>query len=216
MWWFETTDWPARWQCGIWPWWLGWGTICSNLMITGAYYLIPGLMLYLIRKKPELVHSHKKLAIWFAMFVIMCGTTHAMDALSYWWPAYRFNLLVRFGTAVVSVYTLALLWASRLSLLNYCGPEAVQKLLDERNEAVRKLQATNRLLEAQAARDHRQLQEFEKDLSDVRVQAVKLEQMDDDGLRAIGDQIRKKIHEIRGHTPISLAHVIAKAGEEIP
>ena len=35
----------------------------------------------------------------------MCGSTHIVDALMFWWPGYRLNALLRVVTALVSVAT---------------------------------------------------------------------------------------------------------------
>ena len=37
-----------------------------------------------------------------AAFILACGSTHLLDAITFWFPAYRLNALVRFITGVVS------------------------------------------------------------------------------------------------------------------
>ncbi|RYZ61961.1 MAG: PAS domain S-box protein [Chitinophagaceae bacterium] len=41
----------------------------------------------------------------FAAFILACGSTHLLDAVTFWFPAYRLNALVRFITGVVSWIT---------------------------------------------------------------------------------------------------------------
>jgi signal transduction histidine kinase len=40
----------------------------------------------------------------FLAFVILCGLTHLVDALLFWWPAYRLSAILRFVTAIVSIF----------------------------------------------------------------------------------------------------------------
>ena len=41
----------------------------------------------------------------FGAFILLCGLTHFIDAMMFWWPAYRLNGLLRFLTACVSWLT---------------------------------------------------------------------------------------------------------------
>jgi len=41
---------------------------------------------------------------------MLCGTTHLIDAMVFWWPAYRLGALIRFLTGVVSLFTVYALY----------------------------------------------------------------------------------------------------------
>ena len=114
---FGTESWPPRWVCGKWTDFHGWLYICSDLAIWVAYFTIPAFLFYLLRKKKDIPLP---LVFWmFMAFIILCGTTHLVDALMFWWPAYRLNGLVRFITALVSwitVYMLARILPDALNL----------------------------------------------------------------------------------------------------
>jgi signal transduction histidine kinase len=101
---FATNKWPARWNCGQWSDFHGWLYIISDLMIWVAYFLIPYFIFDYLRKKRESL-KFSRIYFLFASFILLCGTTHFIDAMMFWVPMYRLSALVRFGTAVVSMVT---------------------------------------------------------------------------------------------------------------
>jgi PAS domain S-box-containing protein len=105
---FDTADWPPRWYCGNWTDFHGWLYIISDLLIWSAYFAIPITILRFISRR----HDAKFVRAYFlfAAFILACGTTHFLDAATFWFPAYRLNALVRFVTGVVS-------WATVLYLI---------------------------------------------------------------------------------------------------
>ena len=100
---FDTSDWPPRWHCGTWLSFHGWFYIISDLCIWGAYYAIPFLIIRVITKKQKKQFS--KIYWLFATFILACGFTHLLDAITFWYPMYRLNALARCITAVVSWIT---------------------------------------------------------------------------------------------------------------
>ncbi|MFC5284748.1 sensor histidine kinase [Pedobacter alpinus] len=100
---FNTNDWPARWNCGTWSDFHGWLYIISDLTIWAAYFAIPILLLVIIKKRKDIPFLN---IFWlFIAFILLCGLTHFIDAIIFWWPAYRLSALLRFFTALVSVIT---------------------------------------------------------------------------------------------------------------
>jgi signal transduction histidine kinase len=104
----NTSDWPARWHCGTWTDFHGWLYIISDIFIWGAYFAIPVLLFRILNKRREV--PFLKIFWLFIAFILLCGTTHLIDAIIFWWPAYRLSALVRFFTAVVSVTTVFALY----------------------------------------------------------------------------------------------------------
>ena len=100
---FDTSDWPPRWHCGNWTEFHGWLYIISDLLIWSAYFAIPlAILRYISRKvNAKFVRAY----FLFAGFILACGSTHLLDAISFWFPAYRLSALVRFITGVVSWIT---------------------------------------------------------------------------------------------------------------
>ncbi|WP_221393801.1 ATP-binding protein [Dyadobacter sp. NIV53] len=104
----NTNDWPPRWYCGNWTDFHGWLYILSDIGIWAAYFAIPFLLLKLIRKRKDI--PFHRVFLLFIAFILLCGLTHLMDAIIFWWPAYRLSALIRLATAIVSVFTVYALY----------------------------------------------------------------------------------------------------------
>jgi two-component system, chemotaxis family, sensor kinase Cph1 len=155
---FETNLWPARWQCGSWSDFHGWLYIISDIMIWVAYFMIPVIILqYFTKKKPGILFH--KAYILFAAFILLCGTTHFLDAVMFWVPMYRLNALVRFVTGVVSLITVYHL----IKLLPVAFKQKtnleLEREIQKREEAERKLAEANKGLAAFAYVASHDLQE---------------------------------------------------------
>ncbi len=75
----------------------------SDSLITLAYYSIPLTLTSLIRQRRDLPFTQ---IFWlFAAFIVACGTTHALEVLTIWYPAYWVSGVFKGLTAVVSLYT---------------------------------------------------------------------------------------------------------------
>ncbi len=100
---FSADDWPARWVCGEWSSFHGWLYITSDIAIWLAYFIIPAIIIFFIQKRQNLPFLP---VFWlFGAFIILCGSTHLIDAMMFWWPGYRLSALLRVLTAMVSVAT---------------------------------------------------------------------------------------------------------------
>jgi PAS domain S-box-containing protein len=97
---FDTSDWPPRWHCGKWTEFHGWLYIISDILVWSAYFAIPLIIIRYISKK----HDARFIRIYFlfAGFILACGATHFFDAVTFWWPLYRVNALVRAVTGILS------------------------------------------------------------------------------------------------------------------
>ncbi len=95
--------WPARWNCGIWTDFHGWMYIISEVVIWAAYFAIPVLLVRLVMAKKDI--PVPKVFWLFGAFILLCGTTHLVDAIIFWFPIYRVSAFLRAITAVVSLAT---------------------------------------------------------------------------------------------------------------
>jgi PAS domain S-box-containing protein len=97
---FDYSDWPPRWHCGKWSEFHGWLYIVSDLLVWSAYFAIPFIIIRYISKKHDA--RFIRLYFLFAGFILACGATHFFDAVTFWYPVYRVNALVRAITGILS------------------------------------------------------------------------------------------------------------------
>src|SRR5687768_5395693 len=91
-----------RWDPGV-----VWLHVVSDLLIAFAYYLIPISLIYIVRRRRDLVYPWM---FWlFGLFILACGTTHLMNVFVIWQPWYRLDGLIKLVTALASVPTAILL-----------------------------------------------------------------------------------------------------------
>ena len=105
---FNTSGFPPRWHCGLWTSGHGWLHILSDLSIWAAYYTIPLILLHFVHRRRDV--PFRGIFLLFGAFILACGTTHLLDAVMFWWPAYRLGGVVKLATAIVS-------WATVLALV---------------------------------------------------------------------------------------------------
>jgi PAS domain S-box-containing protein len=86
----------------------GWLHILSDLGVWTAYLAIPCVLgFFALRRRDTPFRG----IFWlFGAFILACGTTHLMEAIIFWWPAYRLAGLIKLVTAMVS-------WATVIALV---------------------------------------------------------------------------------------------------
>lgn len=152
---FDTSDFPARWSCGVWSDAHGTLHIASDVAVFLAYISIPCILIYLMRKRPDLPFPR---VFWlFAAFILACGLTHLMEASLFWYPMYRVSGLLKALTAVVSWATVLTLAPTVKKALEMPGLAVVNARLEGEIEQRKRAEAE---LQAQAGR----LQEHNSEL----------------------------------------------------
>ena len=171
---FDTHLWPARWHCGQWTTFHGWLYIISDLMIWLAYFLIPVIILnYFSKRKSRL--KFEKVYFLFAAFILLCGITHFLDAMMFWVPVYRFNALIRFITAGVSMMTVFYLIKILPEAFKQKTSLELENEIAKRKEAELKLEEANNGLKAFAYVASHDLQE---PLRKIRLYTSRLNEVD--------------------------------------
>jgi two-component sensor histidine kinase len=94
--------------CYLWESTLVWLHVSTDSLIALAYYVLPVLLVYVVRKRTDLPFNW--MFCLFGAFIVACGTTHAVAVLNLWVPAYWLAGAVKAATATVSLLTAALLW----------------------------------------------------------------------------------------------------------
>ncbi len=94
--------------CYLWRPDILWLNVGSDVMIAAAYYSIPLALFLFVQRRHDLTF---RWVFWlFAAFILLCGTTHILGAVTVWDPLYRLQGWVKLLTAGVSVATAILLW----------------------------------------------------------------------------------------------------------
>src|SRR5215468_1843404 len=121
---FDTSGFPPRWECGSWTDAHGWLHILSDLGIWSAYFAIPCLLVYFVLRRRDIPFPT---IFWlFGAFILACGTTHLMEAIIFWHPAYRLAGLIKLVTAIVSWGTVIALVPIVPKVLSLRSPEELE------------------------------------------------------------------------------------------
>lgn len=159
---FDTSDWPARWQCGTWTDFHGWLYITSDLLVWSAYFAIPFIIIRYISKKHDA--RFIRLYFLFAGFILACGATHFFDAVTFWYPVYRINALIRFITGLLSWITV--LYLIRLLPLAFSlrSSRELEAEVEQRKKAEAQVRELNNTLERKVQQRTLELERKNKEL----------------------------------------------------
>ncbi len=177
---FDTSDFTARWTCGLWSAGHGWLHILSDLGVWSAYFTIPLVLAYFLARRKDL--PFRGLFVLFGAFILLCGTTHLMDAALFWWPAYRLAGVLKFVTAVVSWTTVLALFRVVPVVLTMRTPEELEREIAARKQAEELLQRSNADLE-------RRVEERTTDLTNVMIALRDERELLGTTLASIGDAV---------------------------
>jgi len=142
---FDTSDFPERWKCGRWTEGHGWLHIASDLGVWSAYLAIPCVLLFFFLRRNDL--PFRKVFLLFGAFILLCGATHLMEAIIFWWPAYRLAGVLKLCTAIVSWGTVFALIPIVPKVLALRSPEELEREIVARKQAEEALQRINTDLE---------------------------------------------------------------------
>ncbi|MEI7686118.1 MAG: ATP-binding protein [Planctomycetota bacterium] len=146
---FDGSDFSPRWFCGRWTAIHGWLHILSDIGVWSAYLAIPFVLGFFIFRKSDL--PFRGVFVLFGMFILACGMTHLMEAVIFWWPAYRLLGLIKLITAVVSWTTVLALIPIVPKALAMRSPEELAREIDARQHAEGALRRINAELEQRVA-----------------------------------------------------------------
>ena len=93
----------AHGYCFLWKRELVWLHVGSDFLIALAYYSIPLLLIYFIRRRQDV--PFQGIFLLFSAFILSCGTGHLLEIWTLWHPDYWLAGLIKAITAIVSLYT---------------------------------------------------------------------------------------------------------------
>jgi signal transduction histidine kinase len=140
--------------------------VVSDALIALAYYSIPLTLVYLVRRRKDLVFDW--IFLCFAAFIVACGTTHLMEIYNIWHPTYWLSGAIKAITAAVSIVTAILLMRLVPKALALPSPTQLRNANDslrteikERTMAVERAESLNNKLATQASQLEESNQELE-------------------------------------------------------
>ncbi|MEI6068467.1 MAG: PAS domain S-box protein [Methylococcaceae bacterium] len=116
--------------CLSWSPALLWLHVSSDLLITLAYFSMPLALVYFIRKRGDLPYPW--MFALFAGFIIACGTTHLLSAITIWIPFYWLDGWIKAFTAVISVAAAVVMFWATPRLLSLASPAKLQAEIQQR------------------------------------------------------------------------------------
>jgi PAS domain S-box-containing protein len=120
---------PPHGFCLLWQPELIWLHGVSDAVIGTSYFIIPLALAYFVRKHKDLAFGR---IFWmFAAFILACGTTHFVEVLTLWYPAYGVQGLIKAVTAITSLVTAAMLWPLVMRALAFPTPAELRHVSDE-------------------------------------------------------------------------------------
>jgi signal transduction histidine kinase/CheY-like chemotaxis protein len=129
--------------CLLWDPGLIWTYALSDAGIGLAYFSIPVALAAIARNRSDLVFSP---LLWlFAAFILLCGTTHWIDVLTLWTPAYGIGAAVRVATALASVFTAIALWMLLPDAVTFPTPEQMREANAELKSTQERLQQAQKM-----------------------------------------------------------------------
>jgi len=138
--------------CLAWDPELVWLHVVSDALIAGSYYSIPAALVIFAIKREDL--PFPSIFGLFAAFILACGTTHLLGAVTLWEPLYRLDGAVKGATALVSLPTAGVLWYLLPKALALPSPAQLESAnrsllheIEERKRVERQLREMNLMLD---------------------------------------------------------------------
>ena len=126
-----------------------WLNVISDSLIALAYYLIPFLLFYYTRKRRDI--GFHWIFVAFGTFILACGTTHLLGAVTVWNPVYRLDGVVKAITAIASIATFAMLGRMMPALIRIPSPAQLAGEIEDRRAAEAEILTMNAELEGRVA-----------------------------------------------------------------
>lgn len=82
--------------------------VVSDSSIAIAYYSIPIALIYFVLKRTDF--AFPSIFVLTGLFILACGTTHAMSVWTLWYPDYRVDGGIKAITALLSIGTGVAIW----------------------------------------------------------------------------------------------------------
>ncbi len=127
---FTSGDFMPHGHCYFWRADVLWLNVFSDAIIALAYYSIPIILIYFVLRRKDIPFNW--LFLMFGAFIFLCGTTHVVNILTVWIPAYRMEGVVKLTTALVSIATAVSMVPLIPRILSFPSVEMANKMLSQK------------------------------------------------------------------------------------
>lgn len=158
----SSSDFMPHGYCYLWRPGLVWLHVVSDVLIALAYFSIPFTLIYFIRKRRDVPFNW--MFACFGLFILACGTTHAMEVWTLWHATYWLSGAVKVVTALASVPTAILLVRLVPHAVALPSPEALRLEIADRKSAQEALNEAKNELELRVQERTAKLQKANKTL----------------------------------------------------
>jgi len=188
-----SADFMPHGMCYFWNPGVLWLNVASDSLVALAYYCISFLLFYFTRRRRDI--EFKGIFVAFGIFILACGSTHVLEAVTVWTPVYRLEGMLKAVTALASGATTLMLVPLLPVLVRLPGPSQLrlvnQKLereVDERRAAEERVRQINDELEHRVAARTAELNQTVDDLRREigRRQQVEGELLQSQKMEAVG------------------------------
>ncbi|MEX0271366.1 sensor histidine kinase [Leptolyngbyaceae cyanobacterium UHCC 1019] len=155
-------------HCYLWKPELVWLNVISDGLIALAYYSIPIVLLYIVRKREDIPFDW--VVCLFGGFIVACGTGHLLSIWTIWHPTYWLSSVIKSLTAAISVGTAIVLVSLIPKILQLPSPEQMintnqrlEREILERQEAEKELEKIHQRLKFHVENSPLALVEWDQD-----------------------------------------------------
>ena len=152
-----SSDYMPHGMCYYWDPVVLWLNVISDALIALSYYAISYLLFKFAERRRDITFKWVFLA--FGCFILACGTTHVMGAVTVWNPIYGVEGAVKAVTALSSMATFLLLVPLLPELVELPSPSKLKSVnerlaaeIEERRAAEERVRHTNEELEERVTR----------------------------------------------------------------
>lgn len=100
--------------------------LVSDLLIAIAYFSIPIMLIYFVKKRRDMPFS--RVFVLFGAFIVACGLGHLLEIVTLWFPIYWVTGIEQGITALISCYTAIELFSLLPMFLALKSPEELAQI----------------------------------------------------------------------------------------
>jgi signal transduction histidine kinase/CheY-like chemotaxis protein len=142
---FDLSRFMPHGHCFQWDPGILWSSVISDSLIAISYFAIPFTLVFqIMRKRGDLPFNWMFLC--FGVFIVACGSTHIMDVIVTWEPAYGLAAVIKAITAIASVPTAIILYRIAPRIVSLPTVEEVAREQTLRVQAEAANQAKDRFI----------------------------------------------------------------------